>query len=65
LGSEIDTPRELSVGDKFVSTKLGKGFGIAVASKGQSYSWGQNTNGELGTGDFENQEETPSLIAHI
>ena len=40
---------------------IGGLFGVVLDIKGKLYSWGSNTNGELGTGDFESRT-TPYLI---
>ena len=39
-------------------------FGCGVDSRGNAYSWGDNTRGELGSGDFEPSTE-PQLISSL
>jgi len=40
------------------SLSIGSGFGVAVTMQGFLYSWGDNTSGELGDGDY-NPKKTP------
>ena len=37
----------------FVDVSIGGTFGATIDKEGNVYSWGTNTNGELGSGDFE------------
>lgn len=36
-----------------IDISVGSGFGLAIDSAGNAYSWGSNKNGELGLGDYE------------
>jgi len=42
---------------------IGLNFAICLDSEGNLYSWGNNTNGELGLGDFENRDSFNNIIA--
>lgn len=64
LGQEICSATPIQGGTHFRSVRLGKSFGIAQTKEGRSFSWGENQNGELGTGDFDSLSE-PKLVEHI
>jgi alpha-tubulin suppressor-like RCC1 family protein len=49
---------------QFTNLALGKGFVMATNSKGETYSWGCNSNGELGNGTFE-ASEYPQILEGI
>ena len=57
---EYDTPTLFST-LKATDISIGSTFGVLLDTNGNLYSWGTNSNGELGIGDFEIRK-TPSLI---
>jgi alpha-tubulin suppressor-like RCC1 family protein len=38
---------------------------VALTKKGEVYTWGQNENGELGHGDMEDRERTPTKVSSL
>ena len=43
---------------------IGNSFGVVVDVEGKVYSWGSNSSGQLGLGNYENRE-TPFLIEEL
>jgi flagellar motor switch/type III secretory pathway protein FliN len=52
---EFLTPKKMKIaaGQGVIDAALGGSFTVIMDSKGAVYSWGNNTNGELGLGDLE------------
>jgi X-linked retinitis pigmentosa GTPase regulator len=55
---------QLIVDLDIVDVSIGGCFGAAVDREGMVWTWGSNTNGELGLGDFE-QRPFPHPVAHL
>eukprot|EP01029_Cantina_marsupialis_P032556 TRINITY_DN99_c0_g1_i1.p1 TRINITY_DN99_c0_g1~~TRINITY_DN99_c0_g1_i1.p1 ORF type:complete len:2201 (+),score=714.06 TRINITY_DN99_c0_g1_i1:545-6604(+) len=65
LGSAV-APVEIEFADvvpspKFISIACGANHSIALTSKGQIYTWGSNSNGQLGVGDTKTRY-SPMLV---
>jgi len=41
----------------FIDVQINNGFGLALDSNSNIYSWGENENGQLGIGNLENKSE--------
>ena len=60
---EYLTPTRLSIG-MCKDISIGGNFGIALDLNGELYSWGANSNGELGVGDNE-PRLSPTLVTQL
>ena len=57
-------PNLVSVSDNNIEEiDIGTNFCVCMDSEGHVYSWGNNTNGELGAGDFENKDTFINVTA--
>lgn len=52
FGEFLTPHRVKKIRGETIDISLGSGFGVALSSTGFLYSWGDNTNGELGHGDY-------------
>ncbi len=61
---EFLSPKPVATDDSpIVDLSVGACFGIAIDSKGNAWTWGSNTSGELGTGDFESRTAPVRLLS--
>lgn len=52
---EFHSPHRVKkITERVSQVQIGHQFGIALSESHTLYSWGENTKGQLGTGDFEN-----------
>jgi len=51
-------------GKKIIQVSAGEGHCLALSNTGEVYSWGVNSNGQLGLG-HQNQVNKPTLIFHV
>ena len=61
---KITNPNYKYLGDKFKSIYLGLSHTAAITEKGQVYSWGDNSNGQLGNGTTI-EKTMPSYIGNL
>ncbi|OMJ92190.1 hypothetical protein SteCoe_5062 [Stentor coeruleus] len=54
-------PHRLAIRDHIVDVSIGSGFGLAVDINDTVYSWGGNSNGELGLEDYD-PRATPQIL---
>ena len=54
-------PKLMNINVKFQDMDIGGSFGCGIDLKGKVWSWGSNTSGELGVGDF-NQRAVPCRV---
>lgn len=54
-------PHRLAIRDPISDVSIGSGFGLAVDSSDTVYSWGGNSNGELGLEDYD-PRAAPQLV---
>jgi len=56
------TPHRVKkIDGKAMQVDLGDKFGIVMTEERQLYTWGSNSNGQLGSGDF-TERPTPQLM---
>jgi X-linked retinitis pigmentosa GTPase regulator len=58
FGEFLTPHRVKTISNRVVGISLGNQFGAAINSEGLVYTWGRNSNGELGSGFFE-ERATP------
>jgi len=62
---EILTPQKVgNLTEKVKDVEIGASFGIALGMNGKVWTWGANTSGELGVGDYEPRVE-PYHLARL
>lgn len=54
---------EVPSNNKIEDLDIGFGFGVCLDYDGNVYSWGNNKNGELGLGDYENKEKFNNIVS--
>ena len=52
------------VAERAIQVSIGDSFGIILTEDRKLYTWGTNTSGQLGTGDFEDRP-TPLMMQQI
>ena len=57
-------PKLMNINVKFSDMDIGGSFGCGIDVKGKVWSWGSNTSGELGVGDY-NQRAVPSKVVGL
>lgn len=62
--SEATTPVLVSDNLKFSQVEAGEDFALAIGKDGFLYSWGGNTYGQLGTGNYKTSY-TPTLLSSL
>jgi len=51
---EFHSPHRVKrIPERVIQVSLGEQFGVALTADHKMYSWGENPQGQLGTGDFE------------
>jgi alpha-tubulin suppressor-like RCC1 family protein len=60
---EIRKPRLINTLPKIQDVNIGGCFGVALDHQGALWGWGSNSNGELGTADFQNRPEPMRIEA--
>lgn len=45
-----------------MKVSIGHGFGAVMNQEGMVYTWGENTDGQLGTADY-TSKQTPELLS--
>jgi len=61
---EILTPRKIVIIDKMIDVSIGKTFGVVLDNNNRVWTWGSNSVGELGLGDYESRNN-PVIISKL
>jgi len=55
-------PQKIIIKNRIKNVSLGSKFGICIDSVGSLYGWGDNENGELGLGDYDQRNNINQII---